>query len=168
MIYKRQIKPTTQKDVDRFWSHVDIREPNECWNWKLSPTPNGYGLYASGGKIYRTQRFAYLHSNGLNTHKLTKHEKITTTCGNNLCCNPAHLKYNKMQDVWNKIKEDGTMTCGSKHAMSKMTEQDVRDIRARYVSRSNVDGYAGIGKDYGVTPGCIRDIMIGKTWKHVV
>ena len=84
-----------------------------------------------------------------------------------MCCNPKHMKLNSQQEVWDRIKEAGTMTVGSKHKMSKLTEADVLDIRARYVKRSVANGLGNIGKDYGVTPGCVRDIIIRKTWRHV-
>ncbi len=165
--YKRKIKDITQKDIDRFWNHVDIREPDQCWNWKLSPTRHGYGLFAAGGTLHRCTRFVWIHSGGLYSKEITGKLRITTSCGNKMCCNPKHMKLNSQQEVWDRIKEAGTMTVGSKHKMSKLTEADVIDIRARYVKRSDADGLGGIAKDYSVTPGCVRDIIIRKTWRHV-
>ena len=52
--YTRKIKPITQKDLDRFWGHVDIQGEDDCWNWKLTPSDHGYGLFAAGGLILHT------------------------------------------------------------------------------------------------------------------
>ena len=45
--YKRLKKPITQKDVDRFWTRVDIGKPNECWEWKLAITKNPYYIQST-------------------------------------------------------------------------------------------------------------------------
>ena len=165
--YIRQRKPITQKDLDRFWSKVDIREQDQCWDWQLTPTKHGYGLFAAGGTLHRCTRFVWIHSGGLYSKEITGNLRITTSCGNKMCCNPKHMKLNSQQEVWDRIREAGTMTVGSKHKMSKLTEADVLNIRARYVKRSVANGLGNIGKDYGVTPGCVRDIIIRKTWRHV-
>lgn len=167
MPYKRKIKPITQKDIDRFWCHVDRKGDDECWNWKLSPTRHGYGLFAAGGTLHRCTRFVWIHSQGLYANPIEGKLRITTSCGNKMCCNPNHMKLNSQQEVWDRIRDAGTMTVGSKHKMSKLKEADIIDIRARYVRRSDADGLGGIAKDYSVTPGCIRDIIIRKTWRHV-
>jgi hypothetical protein len=165
--YKRLKKPITQKDVDRFWTHVDIGKPNECWEWKLAITKYGYGLFAAGNTLHRPARFAFINAKGLNTNPISTEYKVTVACGNKKCCNPKHLKRNNQQDVWDKIRKDGNITVGSKHKMSKFKEADIIDIRNRYKPQSATDGYKPIGDDYGVTPGCIRDIIIRKTWQHV-
>ena len=83
---KRPIKPISQKDVDRFWSKVDIREPNDCWNWTGKPAKNGHGLFNAGNTLHRPPRFAYIHANGkLYTNHLQRKNKVVVTCGNTLC-----------------------------------------------------------------------------------
>ena len=71
------------------------------------------------------------------------------------------------QAVWNRIINSGTMKIGSKHKRSKLTEADIVNIRQRYTPNSFTDGLQHIGDDYGVTPGCIRDIVIRKPCRHV-
>lgn len=165
--YKRKIKPITQKDVDRFWSHVDRKGDDDCWEWQLTPTDSGYGLFAAGGQIHRTSRFAYIHHAGLYSNPIDSDYRITPGCRNKLCCNPGHLKQASQQEVFDLMKEAGQVSVGTDCKQSKLTEADIVDIRARYVNRSATDGLKGIGLDYGVTPGCIRDIIIRKTWRHV-
>ena len=165
--YKRQKKPITQKDVDRFWGHVDIKGEDECWEW-LRATTKGYGLFAAGGTYHRSSRFAYVHRDGkLNTHKIPGNLRITNKCGNKRCCNPKHLKLFSHQEVFDKMAIEGKIVVGSKHRMSKLTETDITDIRSRYQKQSETNGLANLAQDYGVSPGCIRDIIIRKTWRHV-
>jgi hypothetical protein len=34
----KTIKPLSQKDIDRFWSFVDIKQKNDCWIWtRINP-----------------------------------------------------------------------------------------------------------------------------------
>ena len=167
MTYKRPQHLITQKDVDRFWSHVDIQGADDCWNWQLTPSLGGYGTIAAGGLILRTTRFAYIHGDGLYTKEITGNLRIATSCRNKLCCNPKHMKLNSQQEVFDIMRAAGQISVGSNCKQSKLREADVVDIRARYVNRSLTHGYGPIGVDYGVSTGCIRDIIIRKTWRHV-
>ena len=165
--YTRKRKPITQKDLDRFWGHVDIQGPDDCWGWQLTATDHGYGLFAAGGTLHRTSRFSYEHGEGLNSKTITNGLRIATSCRNKLCCNPKHMKLNSQQEVFDKMRAAGQISVGSNCKQSKLTEADIIDIRARYTPRSLTDAYTPIGVDYGVSPGCIRDIIIRKTWRHV-
>ena len=165
--YNRQIKDVTQKDVDRFWGHVDKNGTNGCWNWKLKSSSHGYGLFSAGGMLHRTSRFAYIHHGGLYSNPIEGDYRITTSCQNKKCCNPDHLTQASQQVVFDRMRANGQITVGSKHKMAKLTEPDIVDIRARYTPRSETDAYGAIGLDYGVSTGCIRDIIIRKTWRHV-
>ena len=163
----KKIKQITQKDVDRFWSHVDIAGSDECWNWTLRSNINGYGLFAAGGGLHRTSRFAYIHQNGLYTNPIITDYRITTSCMNKKCCNPKHLIEASQQVVFDRMRAQGRISVGSACKQSKLCEADIKTIRARYIPQSITDGFGPIGVDYGVSPGCIRDIIIRKTWRHV-
>lgn len=165
--YTRKRKRITQQDVDRYWSHVDIQGPDDCWNWQLRSNSHGYGLVAAGGTLHRTSRFGYIHGEGLYTKEIEGDCRITTSCHNKKCCNPAHLIKASQQQVFDRMRANGQISVGSACKQSKLKEADIIDIRARYTPRSETDAYGPIGEDYGVSPGCIRDIIIRKTWRHV-
>lgn len=72
--------------------------------------------------------------------------------------------------VWKTILDNdadkdlhGTRNSGSRHGLAKLTEADVRAIRA-------VDGlsHAKIGRLFGVSGSTIDDIRSGRRWKHVL
>jgi hypothetical protein len=48
---------------------------------------------------------------------------------------------------------------------TKLTEDDVRDIRARY--RPGQVSYQTLADEYHVTRGSIADIITGRTWRNV-
>lgn len=53
---------------------------------------------------------------------------------------------------------------GEQHQDAKLTSEGVREIRKRL---SDGETCHSIAKDYGVTPAAIRQIKIGRSWKHV-
>ena len=75
--------------MERFWSKVDKRSPDECWEWTASRGSCGYGQswWAPAKRAVGTHRIAYLLTHGSIPNGL----QVAHTCHNKLCCNPAHL-----------------------------------------------------------------------------
>ena len=43
----------SEKDIERFWNKVNIKEPNECWLWKGCIGKDGYGqLWVQGRTMH--------------------------------------------------------------------------------------------------------------------
>ena len=49
-------------------------------------------------------------------------------------------------------------------ANAKVTEEQVREIRARHEAGGS---FSGLAKEFGITASTVRDIALRKTWKHV-
>lgn len=83
--------------------------------------------------------------------------------------NPAD---NRLENLaWGTVSENradaiahGTNACGSKLPQSKLTEDDVREIRRRLAAG---DIQADIARGYGISQSVISMINSGKYWKHV-
>jgi deoxycytidylate deaminase len=76
----------------------------------------------------------------------------------------SNLKWGTPIENANDRKDHGNQTSGSKIPQSKLTEADIPKIRgmlAKGLSRSYVASY------YDVSVSSIRNIAIGKTWKHI-
>tara|TARA_R110002049_G_scaffold99773_1_gene242820 strand:+ start:760 stop:1566 length:807 start_codon:yes stop_codon:yes gene_type:complete len=82
-----------RKRALRFWSQVDIRQPDECWNWegcinKRTQQPQfswrRHGI--SSSTQHHPQRVAMWFTWGD-----LGFAGVKTTCGNKYCCNPFHL-----------------------------------------------------------------------------
>ena len=54
---------------------------------------------------------------------------------------------------------------GEKHPMARLTEKDVREIRALYGTTKYT--LKELGKRFGVHRGHIGDIVRRKSWKHI-
>lgn len=45
--------------VERFWSKVDRRGPDECWPWTAASNEKGYGRFWLNGRTVPAHRVAY-------------------------------------------------------------------------------------------------------------
>ena len=59
---------------------------------------------------------------------------------------------------------DGTMTVGTRHSLHKLTDEIVRECRARVAAgETRVD----LAREFGVTATTIAKVVNGSTWRHV-
>jgi hypothetical protein len=72
---------------DRFWSKVAIKGADECWEWKASRYPGGYGKFSIKDRYQQAHRLAWRLSNG----EIPSGQNILHKCDNPPCVNPNHL-----------------------------------------------------------------------------
>ena len=89
---------------ERFWRLVDRRDPDECWPWRGSVKPNGYGNTANteAGGNTQAHRRAYelavspippgYHLDHLCHSRMRDECRSGNRCPHRRCCNPAHLE----------------------------------------------------------------------------
>ena len=145
---------------ERFWSRVSV-QPEGCWDWLGANFANGYGSICKNGKQGYVHRFSWeLHYGAIPENLWVLHH-----CDNRHCVRPDHLflgtRLDNVRDM--EAKGRGRQLAGEQHNMAKLTEADVREIRAK---RGIVVGRE-LARTFGVTPTTISHIQKMQHWKHI-
>ena len=153
---------------NRFWDKVDAGrfQPDECWEWRGSRTRSGHGQISISGERFYVHRVSYEMAHG----GIPDGCIICHKCDSPCCVNPSHLYAGtKKTNAWDAIRA-GTFHYthpgrGEGHPNSKLTEQNVRDIRDDRV----FDGtpYRKLASKYGVSYRAISNIIHRRSWAHV-
>ena len=167
----------------RFWSKVDIRSKDECWEWQGSNI-RGYGQFSlSHFKTVKAHRFSYELKYG----KIPDGMLVCHHCDNPKCVNPNHLflgtsaDNTKDRDTKGRQAKGDTHGAklhpekfqflhakgaprGSKNARTHLTEDDVIQIKKLLKTKMS---QAEIGKKFGVTRFVIWKIKVGLAWSHI-
>jgi len=91
------MKERRRSPIERFWSQVDKRGPNECWLWKSSLNSSGYGYISIGSIVVGAHVWAYEMKYGPLGERQIHHR-----CNTRNCVNPRHMKAMTRRDheVW--------------------------------------------------------------------
>lgn len=76
-----------EQKVIRFWHLVAKPTPQSCWPWLGGTHQRGYGRTHWNGQQEQAHRIAWQIEHG----PIEPGYEIVQTCGDKLCCNPAHL-----------------------------------------------------------------------------
>lgn len=77
------------RDMDRFWSRVDVGHPLGCWEWNGSIDNAGYGRFGNGQHGTNiAHRIAYMALLG----EMPAGTELDHLCRNPPCVNPDHLE----------------------------------------------------------------------------
>lgn len=144
---------------DKFNRYVVKKEG--CWEWSGPKNKKGYGLLSLGTTKTTAYRFSYEVFNG----PIPEGELIRHKCNNPECTNPEHLLTGNHKDNADDMVKAKRHAHGEKTYNAKLTEADVIDIKTNCPVGS---GYSEYARKYGVSHITIRDIVLGKYWKHVV
>lgn len=154
--------------IARFWAKVDKRGEGECWPWKGYKTPLGYGTISVGGRkdrVHNATRVMWTIVNGPIPYGLEMCHK----CDNPPCINPDHLfmgsHKENYQDALSKGRDAGMFKNGVKHRNAKLTEDQVKKIRAEYIPY--VVGCRKLAKQFNVSDETIRRIVLNRSYQGV-
>lgn len=125
----------SEKDIQRFWSKVDKRGPDECWPWLGRITPSGYGDMNVSSKPVRVGRISLFLASGVDPFPLL----ACHTCedryppgdvGYRRCCNGNHLYAGtNRQNADDRIRT-GRLARGDRHGSVTHPESVPRGERS--------------------------------------
>lgn len=135
-------------------------ESDECLLWPFSFFPQGYGqVIDEKGK----GRSAH---NVVAEMKLGPRPKglvVAHNCGNRACVNPGHLRYDTQAgNLADRVLHD-THFRGERHHHTRLTNDDVREIRRLAGSVRPRD----LMKKYGIAKSTLYSIIHRLTWKSI-
>lgn len=167
-IAKRFAAPLDLTNADeafrqRFWSKVDVRGPDDCWEWTRYRKPNGYGQFTlRKGVFINASRVALALQDPICAGVVACH-----TCDNPPCCNPAHLFAGTQVDNTIDCVEKGraNRSHGTAHRDARLSPEVVRRIRSADLSRYG--SKSEMAREVGVSLTAIRRVLARKTWRHV-
>lgn len=137
-----------------------------CWEWLGFRSRDGYGIVHRAGKLLKAHRLAYCEANGKSLSDI-QNVVVRHKCDNRKCLNPAHLNLGTNADNTQDRHIRGRDAKGSRNGNAKLTETQVRNIRAEYVPWSRTTGVKRLAQKYGVSISLIGQVVQNVIWKHV-
>ncbi len=146
---------------ETFWSKVNKKKDDECWEWQAGCCDEGYGKFMFECTVYRAHRLAYKFTHNY----LPSDSDVLHTCDNPKCCNPNHLylgtQKNNMEDRNNKHRQ----ALGEHNGKSKLTSEQVLEIRKLYSSGKYT--HQTLSVMFNISRQNISFILSNQGWKHI-
>ena len=153
----------------RKYESLDVRfeasyiKSDECWLWNGPMNGTGYGhMEVSRAKWVTAHRFSYEKFIG----KIPEGLFVCHKCDVRNCVNPSHLFLGTAADnnLDKETKGRAIVLRGSAHGVSKLTEAQVKEIKAAPRKHGIC---AELGRIYNISRQNISYIRSNKAWSHV-
>ena len=151
-----------------FWSKVNIKNnTRECWEWQGAKKPRGYGNVKVNKQYFSAHRVSFILANG----PIPEGYIVCHICDNPSCCNPTHMMLGTHKSntadmlIKNRQKKKHTAARGEGNGKSKLSEENIRDIRKIYAAK--IMNQYELAVKFGVTQPTIGHIVRNETWRHV-
>jgi hypothetical protein len=143
----------------RFLDKVAPPDANGCHLWTAYTDQKGYGQFRYLSRTVKAHRYA--------SGMLDWPPEIVTRhlCNVPACVNPEHLTFGSNADNMHDMVEADRQAKGTDVFQSKLTEEQVLEIRRRYADGGVTQ--QALGDEYGVARSLISKIILRKVWAHL-
>ena len=150
---------------ERFLSKV--KKTDTCWVWTAAcfkqpanrKTPPYGQFWISKVKCTSAHRAAYQ----LFVGPIPEDKFVLHNCDNPLCVNPTHLRLgNQLENIRESVQKGRHKI--PKSSTPKLTEDQVKEIRAAPLKESNVS----LALRFRVTPSAIGKVRRRNTWRNIL
>jgi hypothetical protein len=146
--------------MERFWSKVDRRGPDECWPWLGCRDPKGYGRFKLEGRSVPSNRVALALKLG---RAVREDCDACHTCDNPACCNTEHLYEGTPQDNSNDRVVRGRSQRGEEHSQAKLTRARLAELCNLWATGEYTQDE--LGARFGISRSAVSMNVRGKRWK---
>jgi hypothetical protein len=157
------LRGEAERGLPKKWllAHVD-HVGVDCLAWPFARLSNGYPSIRCDKKGHVASRLMCEMANG---PPPADWYEAAHLCGKGHlgCVNPTHLQWKTPSDNRKDRIGHGTTPRGAKNHRSKLTEQDVRDIRAA----AGTIPHQRLAEKYGVVSGLISRVISRADWSWV-
>lgn len=136
-----------------------VKPKDGHWLWQAAIGGAGYGVFNCGGITVSAHRKSYECFVGSIPDGLD----VLHTCDCRACINPAHLYLGTDQTNSDDKVSRGRQAKGTTHGMSKLSEDDILQIRDLY--KTGTLGQYELADLFGVNQGAISRIVNHKSYK---
>lgn len=146
----------------RFWKHVTIGQPDECWPWTGAHYSSGYGNVGvlDDDLIPRT-RGAHRIAWELRVGPIPPGLSVLHRCDTPACVNPDHLFLGTHADNMADMVAKGREARGTRNGQAKLTEQQVGEIRLAH----GTIPFADLAARFGISRSQLARILNGERWR---
>lgn len=190
VVKRRPIPPLAQKDVARFWSHVEKNEPDVCWLWQAALSIGGYGRFAIHQITYPAHRTSYVLAHGADPGE---DMSVLHSCNRPACVNPLHLRIgtllenNQQREAegrgsggdrhWTRLHPE-KLVCppdhpfrkselkqGELHPKAKLKTVDVLEIRRSFAAKEATT--IELAQRFAISRSMIYQVLSRRSWTHL-
>lgn len=144
-----------------------LEPAGECHVWTGARTKTGYGQLDVAGVKWYAHRLAWTLVYG----PIPDGMHVCHHCDTPPCCRVDHLflgtDADNLADMRRKGRQINAQPQGTRHGRAKLTDDQVREIRARYCSAARPT-QAALALSYGVSQRTIAFIIKNKHWRHLL
>lgn len=146
----------------RKWLDETIgQETDDCITWPYGTT-KGYGHLRVEGKMEYAHRYVCIKVNG---QPPTKDHEAAHSCGNGHlgCINKRHVSWKTHQQNMADKLAHGTVPFGGRSGKTKLTTDDVQEMRRLEETKSVKE----IAAMFGLSYGGVYKILKADRWPHI-